>query len=213
VHATVGSAEFKGLAKRDALLLLLKSAEVQHPWDSSTEATRNLITKTLGYLALSLIQAGAVICQRLCDLKEFIHFWDESRRVSRRDPSTYAEYATWELSIDSLEQRRTEASQDAAQLLSIVAFYHFERIPVDVFIRAVNNRATYRKGSRQEPFSTRVLQAIRNRLLPPPNLPYFLRQGSAKMDPYRVRKALHELQSLSLLLPMMAEMPLSHCTL
>lgn len=213
MHATVGSAEFKGLAKRDALLLLLKSAEVQHPWDSSTEATRNLITKTLGYLALSLIQAGAVICQRLCDLKEFIHFWDESRRVSRRDPSTYAEYATWELSIDSLEQRRTEASQDAAQLLSIVAFYHFERIPVDVFIRAVNNRATYRKGSRQEPFSTRVLQAIRNRLLPPPNLPYFLRQGSAKMDPYRVRKALHELQSLSLLLPMMAEMPLSHCTL
>ena len=207
IHATVGSAEFKGLTKGEALLLLLKAAGVQRPWDFATEDDGNEITDTLGYLALALIHAGALIFQKICGLKDYLNFYGEYRkrlslsRASRTadDHSYYAVYSTWELSYSSIEERHTEASRDAAQLLHIVAFFHFEHIRVDIFTRALSNRIKALERPKNLSFPARIFQAIRNRLQPPLVLPEFLRQGQLKADHYRIRRALHELRSLSLI--------------
>ena len=60
-RGTDGSVELKGLKEQEALHLLLKRADVPRP---STEATGNEITRTLGYLALTLIQAGTSIFRK-----------------------------------------------------------------------------------------------------------------------------------------------------
>lgn len=207
IHATVGSAEFKGLKKREALLLLLKAAGVQSPWNFSTEHNGNEITDTLGYLALALIHAGALIFQKICGLKDYLNFYNEYRKrlsISRaskdaNDHDYYTVYSTWDLSLNFIEQRRTEASCDAAQLLHVVAFFHFEHIRVDIFTRALSNRSKALEGPKNLSFPARVFQAIRNRLQPPLVLPEFLRQGQSKIDHYRIRRALHELRSFSLI--------------
>ncbi|MCJ1244074.1 hypothetical protein MMC30_001271 [Trapelia coarctata] len=174
IHATVGSAEFKGLEEREALLLL-RAAGVQSPWDFSTEDNGNEITDTLGYLALALIHTGALIFQKICGLKDYLDFYNEYRqrlsigRASKAadDHDYYAVYSTWDLSLNFIEQQRTEASCDAAQLLHIVAFFHFEHIRVDVFTRGLSNRSKALDSPKNMSFSARIFQAIRNRLQPP----------------------------------------------
>jgi hypothetical protein len=205
IHGTAGSTEFKELKQKEALLLLLKAADVPGPWDSSTEDTGNKITKALGYLALALIQAGALILQRSCGMKDFLSFYKRYReRVSasrsvkeRNDQDQYTVYSTWDLSMEFLERRNTQASRDAAQLLNIVAFFHFEHIRVDIFSRSLKNRSEVLGHSRNQSMSSKVLHAIRSRLQPPLVLPEFLRQEP--LDDYRVRQALHELRSFSLI--------------
>lgn len=56
IHATVGAVEFMGLAKKDALHLLLRASDFPKPWDSNLKEHGNKIADTLGYLALALIQ-------------------------------------------------------------------------------------------------------------------------------------------------------------
>jgi tetratricopeptide (TPR) repeat protein len=207
IHGTVGSAEFKGLEESEALLLLLRAADIRSPWDSSTEDYGNKITNALGYLALALIQAGALILQRICDVKNYLNFYDQYRRnvsTKRRsldvvDRNPLSVYSTWDLSLNSLKTRSTQGSKDAAQLLNIVAFFHFEHVRVDIFTRALDNRAAALQGARGRSFSAILFDAIRNRLQQPHLLPEFLRQEPEKMDPYRVRRALHELRSFSLI--------------
>ena len=205
VHATVGATEFGGLEQRDALTLLLRAAAIPKPWDSNTISGGNKIASTLGCLALALVQAGALILQRICEIKNYLDFYyDHRKRLSERqsydsleDHDQFTIYATWDLSLQSLELRRTEASTDAAQLLSIVGFFHFERIKVEIFTRALSNRHRAAERSRPQSLLTRIWDGVHNRLRPPFVLPEFLRQQSS--NTVRIRKALHELHSFSLI--------------
>jgi hypothetical protein len=186
VHATVGSTEFKGLKEEEALTLLLRAADVPLPWDSATERSGNQITSALGYLALALVQAGALILQRICEIKNYLEFYDQHRKElslhpSSREKDQFTVYATWELSLNSLQLRRTEASMDAAQILSIVAFFHFEHIRVDIFTRALANRLNAADDQRNLSFLTRMWYGIRARLHPRLVLPEFLRQETSMM--------------------------------
>ena len=207
VHATVGSTEFKGLKEKEALMLLLRAADVPLPWDSATESTGNQITSTLGCLALALVQAGALILQRICEIKDYLDFYAQHRerlslhRSSRNlmDQDHITVYATWDLSLSSLQLRRTEASMDAAQILSIVAFFHFEHIRVDIFTKALANRLKATENEVNMSFLARVFYGMRVRLHPRPVLPEFLRQEPPKLGVYRIRRALHELYSFSLI--------------
>src|SRR5271155_979989 len=171
VHATVGSTEFKGLKEKEALTLLLRAAGVPLPWDSATESTGNQITSALGYLALALVQAGALILQRICEIKDYLDFYDQHRKKLSlhplsREKDQVTVYATWELSLNSLQLRRTEASMDAAQILSIVAFFHFEHIRVDIFTRALANRLDAADNQPNLSFLARMWYGIRARLHP-----------------------------------------------
>lgn len=204
VHATVGSTEFKGLKEKEALTLLLRAAGVPLPWDSATESTGNQITSALGYLALALVQAGALILQRICEIKNYLDFYDQHRKrlslhPSSREKDQFTVYATWELSLNSLQLRRTEASMDAAQILSIVAFFHFEHIRVDIFTRALANRLNAADDQLNQSFLARMWYGIRARLHPRLVLPEFLRQEPPKLGAFRIRRALHELYSFSLI--------------
>ena len=207
VHGTVGCTEFKGLKEKEALILLLRAADVPLPWDLATESTGKEITSALGYLALALVQAGASILQRICDINDYLDFYNQHRRKLslRRSLKESMEqdhitvYATWDLSLDSLQLRRTEASMDAAQILSIVAFFHFEHIRVDIFTKALANRLKATDNELNMSLPARLWYGIRLRLNPRLVLPEFLRQEPPKLGVYRIRRALHELYSLSLI--------------
>lgn len=205
VHATVGAIEFRGLEQRDALSLLLRAAAIPEPWDSSTETNGNNIASTLGCLALALVQAGALILQRICEIKSYLNFYNDHRkRLSQRqlhnsvgDWDQFTIYATWDLSLQSLELRHTQATSDAAQILSIVGFFHFEQIKVEVFTRALSNRQRVAEGFGPNSFLNMMWTGLCDRLRPPFVLPDFLRQHSSTA--LRIRKALHELHSFSLI--------------
>ena len=206
IHGTVGSNEFSGLKEIDAIHLLLRAADTPRPWSQTVEDASHKIADALGYLALALVQAGALILQRMCNMGDFLDFHKQYRqKISGRrtsiDTSTNdqsAVYATWEHSLDSLQLRQSEAGSDAIQLLSIVAFFHFEHIRVDIFTRALANRTQAIQIPRNRSMTGRLLNALHSRIQPPPMLPDFLRQEPSTADPYRIRRALHALTSFSL---------------
>lgn len=204
-HATAGSINLKGLKEWEALHLLLKRADIPKPWDASTEAVGNEITRALGYLALALIQAGTSIFRKICDLKDYLNFHEHYRSRRRSgSPSTLAQdentvYSTFDLSLSYLKARNTVESQDAVELLNIIGFCHFQHIRVDIFTRAVENRQKVHALPTKRSIPSRLLHALARRLQPPSALPQFLRQDLEALDPYRVRLALHELHSLSLI--------------
>ena len=133
VHGTVGALELKGLKPEDASLLLLKAAVTPKPWDETIEDLAKQIADALGYHALALVQAGAIILQGMCNLQNYLQFYNHFRNSISERRSSGASlnadqvtiYAVWEHSLSWLEQRATEAGEDAAQLLSTVAFFHF----------------------------------------------------------------------------------------
>jgi hypothetical protein len=86
IHGSAGSVELKRLKKEEALHLLLKLAVVPRRWDASTEATGYEITITLGYLALTLIQAYTAMTEKICNLKDYLDFRNHYRNERRARP-------------------------------------------------------------------------------------------------------------------------------
>ena len=207
VHGTVGSMEFKGLKKKDALVLLFRAADTPQPWNSAVKSMGEKITNALGYLALALVQAGALILRRMCEMHNYLDYYNQFRsKVSiRRYSDTikredqYTIYATWEHSLNYLELRQTEACLDAAQILNIVAFFHFEHIRVDIFTRALTNRLEAIQRNTSPTILMKLYRYVANLVTSPPILPEFLRQANSDLDHFRIRRALHELSSLSLI--------------
>ena len=207
VHGTVGAMELKGLKQRDASLLLLRAAVTPKPWDVAIENVANEIADALGCLALAVVQAGAVILQGMCSLQDYLKFYNQFRSsVSERrlsgaslNADQVTIYATWEHSLSLLQDRGTEAGRDAVQLLSTVAFFHFEHIRVDIFTRALENRSGLNRDATRPSLLTQFTCGMFARLQPPLVLPGFLRQNAWELDPHRIRLALIELRSFSLI--------------
>ena len=207
-QGTVGSKYFKGLEEKEAIQLFLRTADCPKPWDPTVQNLGRQIADALGYLALALVQAGALISQKVCDMREYLGFFQGYRKkIGGRRPSLgatsedqFAVYATWDHSLDTLQERKLEAGRDAIELLSIVAFYHFEGIRTDIFIRALENRRKASESGIDRSISNRILRNLQARLQPPPILPDLLRGESADTDTYRLRRALNELSSFSLII-------------
>ncbi|KKZ61534.1 hypothetical protein EMCG_03895 [[Emmonsia] crescens] len=201
-----GSIELGGLEEEEALYLLLRSARISTPWDISIETAGNEITKTLGYLALAVKQAGTAISQKLCNLTEYLGFYQYYRRKRQRGLAGFNKipakigsscqqediYSALDLSFEYLERKQTVESQDAIEILNIVSFYHFRNIRVDIFERALKNRQASAAPST-------FREAIGRRIQPPRLLPRFLRQGSADTEPLYVKAVLRELYTCSLI--------------
>ncbi|OJD12584.1 hypothetical protein AJ78_06845 [Emergomyces pasteurianus Ep9510] len=114
----LGSIELGGLEEEEALYLLLWSARISTPWDISIETAGNEITKSLGYLALAVKQAGSAISQKLCNL---LGFYQYPRRKRQRGSTGSNEipseislscqqediYSAFDLSFEYLERKRT----------------------------------------------------------------------------------------------------------
>lgn len=209
-EGSLGYLELKGLKEQEALQLLLTKADIPKPWDFTTIEAGNLIAKTLGYLALALIHAGNCIYRRICSIGDYLNLHSSSRNMLQRRKASREErdekddivgaiYSTFEVSRKFLLKKRTTRSQDAIDLLNIVSFYHFEKIPVEIFTRAVFNRQKATRPAENTSLSLRLQKAVESRLEPPKMLPRFLKDEVSQLDKYRVTWAVSELQSLSLI--------------
>ncbi|KAJ5583501.1 hypothetical protein N7535_002121 [Penicillium sp. DV-2018c] len=208
----VGSMEVKGLKEREAFQLLMKVADIIPPWDISTETAGIEITKTLGYLALAVIQAGNTIYNKLCNITEYLGFFQlflENRRGKKprcpaedsvmRDTENDDIFTSFDVSFQTIATRNTIPSQDAVEILNIVSFYHFDSVPVDIFERGMGLEREKLRQTTARSFRAKFANALVDRLRQPRPLPRILRQSGDSMHPLCVREALRELYASSLI--------------
>ncbi|KAI1752090.1 tetratricopeptide repeat domain-containing protein [Xylaria castorea] len=142
-----GDYDFSGLHFDEASKLLLKASSLPRPWESSWESLASNITKSLGYLALAIVHAGAAIRERLCSLQDYLGWYERSWQKLRDDdnvqPATRHEQTIWttfEICYQRLEQRRdlTEAA-DAIELLHVFAFLYRDNLSPVTLTKALRN--------------------------------------------------------------------------
>jgi tetratricopeptide (TPR) repeat protein len=207
-EGTLGSLELKGLKEAEALQLLLTKADIPRPWDSSTTKTASLIAKALGYLALALIQAGTCVYRGVCELGGYLEIHSVAKRRQRKHkkPESHNDpisdvievvYSTFDVSLGVLEQHESVQSQDATELLKMIAFFHFEFIPLELFSRAVSSPDNAPSSGVSESWASSLANGLLRRLEPPTPLPSFLKAKDREVGKQRIRFALADLQSLS----------------
>jgi hypothetical protein len=211
----------------DASTLLLRAADQPQPWDADSSSCAAKITRQLGFLALALTQAGAAIRNGLCTLRDYLRFYDKNWERIRRTHSPSIEsgdgtddymsaYTTYEVSYRGIEEKGTEASKDAIQLLKMFSFLYFENIRADILTKAAQNRQieeNHQEAIKEEEakkprswpqtFNTMRLAifsfVMRNR--GPSALPYLIRDArdSGFFDEVRLSYALRELVQMCLI--------------
>ena len=193
-HGTVGSEEVCEMESEEAVDLLLKSSN--HPVGNETlRGLANPIAKTLGHLALALIQAGASIRQRICSLEEYPQYYEQHRKklLSTRHPQMrgdykYTVYTTWEISLDFLRRLAKDkadvTASDALELLTLFGFFHFDNITEAIF------KSTWAGLPR---ISASCSWGVSNQIRLMRNY------GSGSWDPLPFREALHLLSNFSLI--------------
>ena len=236
VHGTIGVRyyQFGELGETESVELLLKAANEPLPWSQSTLKPAKDICKTLGYLPLALMHAGKTILARLCTLENYLGFfeknWTRIRKMKgSNEARSYSDanaaiYSSYELIHEGLVARKTQASEDALDLLRIFSFLHRQRIRVDFFLRAASNPRLEmleqeRREQEEKSLSIRAKRKITwaqtfknlrlgtlaylSRLGNRPILPKMLTDGvdSKSFDELRLRQALKELFQMSLVFP------------
>ncbi|KAF2006584.1 tetratricopeptide repeat domain-containing protein [Amniculicola lignicola CBS 123094] len=231
-YGTVGEKffEFQELKSEEASCLLLKAAGQERPWDSKLSHIATTIAKTLGFLALAITQAGRTIRQGYCKIHDYLEFyerqWKKTRQrrqpVKTRDlADDLSVFVTFDINRQVIENRHTEASRDALQLLDTFAFMHNQNIRFDILRRAVTNATIENEHIEKEKRIERlnqaanpsqdwsgwwkaamlaVLQYITQDQTPPvlPKVVSTGRESKAEFDPDRLLRALRQLQQSSL---------------
>lgn len=198
VHATVGSYEIGQMGREEAISLLLKASGEQET-DSSLRIRALTIVETLWSLALAIVQAGAVIRQKLYTFEEYCSAYKTRRKellslqpVQASSDYRFTVYATWEVSKESIRaiangqnatQEASQTATNALELLTFFGFCHFDDIWEEFFKVAWER---FPKRSRYPWWRS--------------NLPRILREDrSPEWDPYPFRQAMSLLSSYSLI--------------
>ena len=141
-HNTVGSFKCGKLLQEDAVALLLKVAAIEDLSEASRHAALD-VAKTLGFLALALVQAGAFIKQRFCTIEEYCDVYSRQqhgllsyRPVQGGSDYPYSVQTTLEISITKIKSMSSPVATIAPLLLQCFSFYHFEGIPGKDFEKA-----------------------------------------------------------------------------
>ncbi|TVY49381.1 Protein SERAC1 [Lachnellula occidentalis] len=144
-YGSAGSCSVEQMCSEDATTLLLKTAAMQNPSEKERQSAEQ-VAKSLGYLALAIIQAGAVIRQRLASLEGFCELYSrrkkellESGRPQSSIEYQHSVYTTWEISIKMIEEMKNDQGMLALELLQLCSFLHFDGIPEDIFEKARSN--------------------------------------------------------------------------
>ncbi|KAK5215421.1 hypothetical protein LTR47_011280 [Exophiala xenobiotica] len=110
-----------------------------NPLQGATDESKK-ITKSLGHLALAIVQAGAYIRETSCSLREYLDVYQRRKRDLLLHLPThlgtgyqYSVYATWQTLVDMIESKQDRAAHHALQLLGLLGFYHHDQIPVEMF--------------------------------------------------------------------------------
>jgi len=146
-YATVGSIQFRGLERYEAIEFLLKAAypdreghRYQEPATPRKWKIAEAIAVELGYLPLALEHAGVTIRRNIYTLEKYLNYYLGHRsrtmncsQVSRADVANII--STWEIPFQKIVNRGSIQDKDAVDLMHIFAFLHFESIPETIFHR------------------------------------------------------------------------------
>ncbi|KAF4625976.1 hypothetical protein G7Y89_g12185 [Cudoniella acicularis] len=219
-YATVGHLNLAGLDEDDALQLLLDRAQIPQPCDDKTRKHARKVVKRMGCLARAIVQAGASIMCHQFTLDKYLPHW-ELYRAKRREMRAKQQkmkakeqetkenpeetkasmnededkiFASFDVSLEHLEQIDREDCKDAIDLLKIVSFYHFDSIPIEIFSRAMANRQkTNPNVDSDMSFSKQAMKRVQ----PPAALPQFIRQDGQNKSEFRINSAIKMLCSVS----------------
>ncbi|KAJ6554343.1 hypothetical protein B0H19DRAFT_994749, partial [Mycena capillaripes] len=139
------------MEETDAVALLLKSAtqEMSVLIASLIYLFHSMHSKTLCYLPLAIIQAGAFISESgALDSHLDLYTKNQAQLLSEKGSQTHDDYAwtvytTWQMSFDKL-------SRLAAIFLQLCSFLHRDGISEDIFSKAATYRFPSQGPSRQE---------------------------------------------------------------
>jgi tetratricopeptide (TPR) repeat protein len=147
-----GFYDFEQLDADDANQLLVRAASKP---EYSNASIVSKITKTLSFLALAIIQAGAAITKNMCTFEGYLGFYENGwKKIPRRKSLSGVEdvespvtkvYQSWEANYDYLEKNPNQVREDAIELLKVFAFLSRENIRFDILRRAVVNAALERE--------------------------------------------------------------------
>lgn len=161
MHGTIGQRfyHFDRLDDDEANELLLKAADNHEPQTPTILRLASAITRTLGALPLALVHAGKAIKARLCDLNNYISYYERSWQMIRQsqrmpghdgDDAEYMEvYASYKIVFQGLEALKLQRYRDAVQLLKLFSFLHYEHIPFEFLIAALRNPRLQREADAQ----------------------------------------------------------------
>ena len=151
MHGTIGQRfyHFDKLDNDEANELLLRAADNHEPRTPALMRLASEITTKLGALPLALIHAGNAIKANYCKLSNYIPYYERSWQLIRQsqtkadqkeDDAEYMKvYASYEIVFRGLEAIKLQKYSDAVQLLKVFSFLHYEHIPFDFLIGAVNH--------------------------------------------------------------------------
>ncbi|KAH5995412.1 hypothetical protein HBI84_132660 [Parastagonospora nodorum] len=138
-YGTVGTEALEGLDLTHSAQLLLRTAQVQESsWPSYTVTAQD-IARLLGSHTLALIQAGAYISAGYCRIERYAEkYRQQHAQLLVHHPiqqqSRYSNvYATFEASVEVLEQAKDGSGRDALDLLGILSMLHSSVLPLQVF--------------------------------------------------------------------------------
>lgn len=162
---------------------------------------------------------------KLCTLQNYPLFFEKSFSLWKSYNTKHATlesneaivYSSYEITFRGLQDRRTQASEDAVELLKLFSFFHRQNIRVDVLIQAATNpRIETREQKKQQQIQSisnptpkawtqtakdlaRSLYMLMMRIGETPVLPKVLRDSekSGRFDEFRLRAALKELHQMS----------------
>ena len=148
IHATVGSRDIGAMDREEAISLLLKASGEQET-DFSLRILARPVVETLWSLALAIIQAGALIRQKLYTFEEYCNAYNTRRkqllsfqRVQASSDYRFTVYTTWEVSKESIKaiadggnasQEASQTATNALELLTFFGFCHFDDIWEELF--------------------------------------------------------------------------------
>jgi NAD(P)-dependent dehydrogenase (short-subunit alcohol dehydrogenase family) len=151
--------EVAELEKDEAVELLLDAARLRRHASEEVMRLAEDIVSELGWLALAVNQAGALMALGECRIRDFLVTFKTRRAQlfsvnAYKDASTYeqAVYATWELSYSAIQRKASkrarqtpeaQAAWTAIQLLNMLAFFHYENVMEDIFRRAAEYKRRY----------------------------------------------------------------------
>ena len=139
MYANMGFYELNAMGREDGITLLLLAAGE----DTRDPMCRNeamCIAENIGYLALALVLAGAIICQKRCRLDEYLDLYSRNHQelmsnhpVQGTHGYTNSVYTTWNISRRAIQDLETEVSLVAIKLLDVCGFLYREGIPKKMF--------------------------------------------------------------------------------
>ena len=149
----------------EAVTLLVRSARLDELSDKAAQLARSIVNE-LGYLALAIDQAGALLYTGVCHLDDFLAMFRNHRKDLMEKPSYKAAsksyqavYTTWDLSYSRIDRRAqitegdlgaAKQAENAIQTLNLFAQLHNEKIMEEIFKNAAEHWAEEAKNNESD---------------------------------------------------------------